>query len=439
NEAGNATYTNSAISLAKYFRISGTNDVNEIMMNKGENLLQYEDFGIFLKPSYIQKSESNNEGNEENTVTRPLFEQAYEPSFPTLNFVEIEQTWRRPYWMSEDGAVIYGAYGAQLIQSKDEWTTKVQVGTVSLPQTILAIRTLADGELLIYCSRNEAQSIKGKLYKTVGYDRNDPSVATFKEVFEILSTQADINNTWGLSVYQNVVVANEYGLRGANGAKHVYLSTDYGETFNLIFNLYTQEVAGRPLLTDSAHTHTAAYDPYYNRIWVAVGDRPNTASYFSDDLGQTWTFIQGSEEVQYTGIQALPDCVIFGSDRAPNGVYVYYRNGKDKHPIIQPLFIINDSEELTNVFGLPFKKDWHPTTPTYFVADKTEGTNYKPQIIATVDGRKAHFMYEHPTSVRMWAALGPTAQGNIITVIQPESSPNGLVILKATAPNWIKV
>ena len=131
----------------------------------------------------------------------------------------MQQSWQEIYWLSSDGEVVYGRQGSSVLQSTDEWETTVSLGRPD-GQTIQAIRDLDDGELLVSTSRNEDENVKGRLYKTSGYDRNDPSNTQFVEVLELQATQADITNQWGLDVHGNIVVASEYGRTGENGRRH---------------------------------------------------------------------------------------------------------------------------------------------------------------------------------------------------------------------------
>lgn len=438
---GVTSFTTPNSAAIAYMRFSGIYNLDLMQVNQGATLLPYQVFGEEkLKTSYLPADLGIDVDALREDILSEISVSQYEPSTPTLTLTKVEETWRQPLWLSADGATMYGALGGQLLQSTDDWVTRVNIGA-PLPNTILAVRVAGDGQLLVATVRNEPANTVAKVYKTVGYNRANPSAATFIEVLANLTTQANINNAWGFSVYNNIVTVSDYGLRGAQGAKHVYLSQDNGNTFSLIFNQDTQVIAGRPPLTDSAHMHTAAYDPYYNRIWVIVGDNPNTATYYSDDMGATWTFVigtAGAGSIQFTGIQALPNCVIFGSDRSPNGIYVYRRNGKDKMPVIKPLLIINDSPELTHVFGLPFKRDWLPATPTYFAADKTDGTMFKPMLTATVDGGKGHILGELSAGESLYGIFGATASGKIIVVSQTATSA-GVIISTAPAPTWTRV
>ena len=436
----------SAYNPTKYIRISGAINSEIVMLNRGSTLLPWESGAVVLKkqymPSDLQQIDTEQIMEQVRKEMKGQLTQ-YQPSFPKLTFETVSTGWRTPKWMSADGEVIYGNYGKELLQSFDEWETQTRIGE-PLDYEISGMRVLGDGELLVSTLREESINVKSKVFKTVGYDRNNPEATTFKEVLEADSAQSNINNWWGFSVYENIVTISDYGLKGAEGAKNVWVSTDYGETFTMIFNqhLIGQQVEGAPPYTDTAHMHTAAYDPYFNRIWVVVGDNPNTATYYSDDMGTSWTFVEGSTVVQYTGILALPNAVLFGSDRNPNGVHVYHRGNKSEMPVIEPLLLVNDSKVITHVFQMPFKKDWNPATPTYFASEGISAAGGRTVVIGTVDGNTANLMFEADLSGlysgNMRCPLGPTAQGNIVSYIE-DSSIVGYRTVKAKAPTWSRV
>lgn len=366
----------------------------------------------------------------------------FEPSIPTLTFATEYTGWAQPFWLTTDGAMIYGGRGPILEQSTDEWSAQQVVH--EFPKSIGGVRELADGELLVSTIRDNADSTKAKLYKSSGYDRANPTAATWTEVLEAGAANANINNAWGLQVHQNIVVAAEYGLRDVEGSRRVWLSEDHGDTWTLVFDQMTTVAPGRPVWTETAHLHGAAWDPYWNRLWVICGDNPNTATYYSDDKGQSWTFVTGSEEVQYTGIMPLPDVVLFGSDRAPNGLHVYRRGLKSDMPTIRTLFEVNAHPSLTQVWQLPYKQDWSPSMPVYFPADPA-GDGWPSVLTATIDGRKGHLLWEGepqgsglPVSGRVVTALGPTAQGNVIMVMHSDPTVTGYRVMKAPAPEWTR-
>ena len=432
--------------LTKFIRLSSTMvtiPLSTMRMNEGSNLLPYEPFGVAkIKNEFLPEQGVDVEGLKQQLIaelTQTLLPK-YNPSFPSLNFNESMSASELPRWMSSDGDIIYGSGGIgsrSLMQSTDDWETREQIGP-AFSLSVMGVRTLDDGELLVATTRTKNPDVYSKIWKSVGYDKNNPSSTTFKEVLVSTNIDAFFINSWGMSNYQNIVLASEYGERGlATGAKHVYLSTDYGDSFNLVFNLYATQVDGRPTLTETAHLHTVAYDPYFNRIWVAVGDIPNTATYYSDDMGASWTYVTDSNAMQYTGIVALPDAVIFGSDRSPNGVHAYHRKDKHTMPKIEPLLKVNDLSTITHVFGLPFKKDWSPTSPVYFSAPTIQNTtDYAPCIVATVDGKKAFKIWEGNKGDNLIDTVGPTASGKIIAALQV--SAGDYIVMKALAPSWSK-
>src|SRR5699024_344468 len=361
------------------------------------------------------------------------------PYPPALHLEEIYQGSKHPLWLSEDGEIIYGRNGStRLIMSTDEWENTSEILTA--PQHINMVRELGDGELIFSCNRKDTESIHAKVYKTIGFDRNNPENTEFRQVLRSGSPLANINNSWGIDIYDNIVLLLEYGRQGVDGSNYAYLSTDYGENFIEIFDLKTEEVDGRPPHDEDGHVHTIAYDPYFNRIWLAVGDSANTATYYSDNMGDDWHFVEGSNDVQYTGIIALEDSVIFGSDRNPNGLHIYRRKDKGTPPTINTWYTINNAETITHIFRLPYRRTRSKGTPVYFNAQPS-GELRSTLLMAFVDGKKPHLIYESDPIYSLYngagitVALGDTTEGNIIIAkSMPDNSGN--TVYKAKAPLW---
>lgn len=364
-----------------------------------------------------------------------------EPSIPRLTWSTIRTGYSLPKWLSSDGEVLFGNLGGQLLQSKDEWETTEQIGDL-LPRPIDGVRELSTGELLVSTSSEEtAGGTRAKLYKTVGYNREDPSETTFTQVLESLTDMAQFNNHWGFSVYENVVVVSEYGQWDETGARRVYLSTDYGDTFSQIFDLLTTEATGRPPIKPNAHVHSCCYDPYYNRIWITVGDRPNSGVYYSDNLGESWVFVENSHVTQFTTVTVLPSCVLFGSDdTSSSGIYVYRRKHRSKMPTIEPLFLLNEKPTITHVFQGAFRRNWDPTTPVYISAMAVAASGEKPVVFGVVDDIKAHLLWEGDSEGGFTHAampLGATKSGNLVSFMT-DPDITGYKVVKAEAPEWIK-
>ena len=369
--------------------------------------------------------------------------QHFEPSVPTITLETVATGFRRPRWLSQDGLMLWGSYGLDLIQSADEWQTWTKITTFT--QEVEAVRELEDGELLVSVLRDRKNGINSKVYRSSGYDRDNPTAATWTEVLSAVSVNADFKSTWGFTVAGNTVTASEYGLRGDEGSRRGWLSEDYGATWTQVFDIKTVVAEGRPPWTTDAHLHGMAWDEYWHRLWVVTGDSTNTATYYSDDKGSTWRFVPGSNAMQYTGIMPLPDVVVFGSDRSPNGLHVYRRGQKGDAPTIEPLFLVDDISSLSRVFEFPFKRDRGPVTPTYFSASDA-ARSHPTMIVGFVDGKKGHLLWEGtkpgsglPMSGNLIEVLGPTSQGSILAVMLLDPTVSGQRILKGTAPTWQRV
>ncbi|MDN6629986.1 MAG: hypothetical protein L0K90_01865, partial [Staphylococcus equorum] len=365
---------------------------------------------------------------------------------PKLEFEEVTTGYYEALWLSKDGKRVYGKQGARLWVSYDECETFTTIiddtGT-----TVQGVRELDDGELIFSTERDTIDHTQnGRVFKTKGFDKETGNIDSYDLKVETPSTEAKINNSWGITSYKNVVTLSEYGLRTEEGARRAWLSTDYGENFKVIFDQKetTKLIEGAPEWTETAHMHTCSFDPYWNRIWIVTGDKPNSAMYYSDDFGESWKWVDvqfNNDTMQFTGIIALPNCVIFGSDRAPNGVFVYYRGNKSDTPVIQPLLFVNDSDVISHVFQLPFKRDWDSLNPVYFAATPADGRGNN-LCVGTVDGKKAYILHENNLNEKFGGRdmvyLGDTIQGNVIGTFFDDDI-SGYRIGKAKAPTWTKM
>lgn len=363
------------------------------------------------------------------------------PYPPRLNFRLLRRTWDEPYWLSEDGKVLWGRRGSSLIQSFDDWETTVDVA--EFPASIQGIRELADGELLVSIGRDTDNDVNPRLFKSVGYDREDPEGTQFEEVL-VADSPAYFSNHWGMSVYNEIVVVSQYGSRGV--ALYAYLSTDHGETWTRIFDLENEDIEGRPPFTTDAHIHSIAYDPWWHRIWICCGDMANTAIYYSEDMGESWRHVPGSTPgPQATGIMPMEDVVLFGSDSSTNGIYGIRRTDKLDTPHYEVLHRVNDAGRITYVYNLPFRRSYAKNMPVFFAAPYDHPTVPGPSVITmTVDGKHFYDHFSTEPFIRSGGSrgynyvLGPTATGKIVALMQaPEGSEtNTPWIMVADAPVW---
>jgi len=368
------------------------------------------------------------------------------PNPPRLNFEVIgNTTGDTPRWLSEDGEVLYITSYYDLKQTTDEWETVQNIGD-SFVEQVRGIRVLSDGQLLVSTGRDESVGKKAEVWKSENYDRNSPETTTFKKVFEAEGEAAEFYNDWGMDVYGELVLLCEYGTKTGTGARRVYLSKDHGESFERIFFQEEEHLkAGIEYDEGNAHTHTAAYDPWFNRIWVCCGDGVNTSTWYSDDLGLSWNLVEGSNginAVQYTGIIALKDGVVFGSDRPQNGLHIARRTRSrlDKQ-IIEPFEIINDLDVTSHIFQMPFRKKIGD--PVYFGSawDLRAGDGYSV-VMGFVDGSGADIVYEFPTLITeahgntgIRQVIGATSGGYVYTAFY-DSTTSTWSQMRALAPTW---
>lgn len=351
----------------------------------------------------------------------------------------------KPLTMNRKGTVIYASNGARVSQSTDEGKTWIDVGGVINGQMIQGIRVLDDGELIVTTSRDKTNNIKSKLYKSSNYSVENPENTTYTEKLEMHNLDANFNNPWCLDNYYNIVLASDYGGHYLTGARYVYMSTDYGETWETIFDQKeaAETVEGAPAYTTDAHVHTCHYDRYRDRIWVCVGDQDNTATYYSDDMGKTWKIIKGytgKGTMQYTGIISYPEGVFFGSDRAPDGVYFWDANQPND---IKPFYLTERDSIRTLVYALPFRRFSEKNEVTYFVANRDGIVDGKmgPLIVGLKGVLGAQLLYDFTDDFNDYIAtdisgcIGNTANDYVLVSVKNKNT-GKYRLLRAKAPVW---
>lgn len=351
----------------------------------------------------------------------------------------------KPLAMNREGTVIYASNGARVSQSTDDGKTWIDVGGVINGQMIQGIRVLDDGELIVTTSRDKTNNIKSKLYKSSNYSAKNPENTTYTEKLEMHNLDANFNNPWCLDNYYNIVLASDYGGHYLTGARYVYMSTDYGETWETIFDQKeaSETVEGAPAYTTDAHVHTCHYDRYRDRIWVCVGDQDNTATYYSDDMAKSWNLIKGltgKGVMQYTGITSYPEGVFFGSDRAPDGVYFW---DETKPDTIEPFYLTERDTIRTLVYALPFRRFAEKDEVCYFVANRDDIVDGKmgPLIVGFKGVKGAQLLYDFTDDFNDYIAtdisgcIGNTANDYVLVSVKNKNT-GKYRLLRAKAPVW---
>lgn len=176
---------------------------------------------------------------------------------------------------------------------------------------------------------------------------------------------------WGFDQYDNIVLMSTYG-RGKTA--EIWLSQDYGETFNCIFHVtnritnnntdWGDDIYPQPeniipaqasdfwtvpsSANGNAHIHCCRYDPIDKRIYAAMGDyMPSTSGYsaiwYTDDFGEHWHIVHPGG--QCLVMRPLRNCMLITSDGLGNGIWRknHYKQGEE--PIFE--LVYQDDEATT--------------------------------------------------------------------------------------------
>ncbi|MFX5513170.1 hypothetical protein ABTD48_13705 [Acinetobacter baumannii] len=149
-------------------------------------------------------------------------------------------------------------------------------------------------------------------------------------------TNGEHYNAWGTDCVENVVITSGYKLASeGRGKGRVNYSNDNGKTYQVILDIETSDFLDNAR-RGSMHIHSVKYDPYWDGVWVVMGDgafqNPNTTvtsnlwfienpgtanqkmiSY--DCRGQDWL------NEQHVSIFPLQDCLLLGADANPTALY----------------------------------------------------------------------------------------------------------------------
>lgn len=371
------------------------------------------------------------------------------PSYRATPIVEgfsrMPDTQLRPITSDKDGT-IYGYHIVSnqiLASSKDGGRTATRGHT--FPEPIHAI--VVSANRIIVSTWDMTATGIGKIY--VG-DKSKGVVGPFEEK---ITMRANVYAThFGMNTYydgnRNIVLINEYGKKTLpDNARRTYLSTDGGDTFNVIRT--GEEIA-------DTHNHAVVYDPYTSRIWVSVGDEPNVdtgAVYFSENFGKTWErAYPKTGEIDYinaTIIIPTPKYVLFGGDKTP--IMGMWRWSRERE-MLEKLNggSIENAMELNHVVRIQ-KTGEHPhyargflkvSDLEYYISFGTANEPTKtPFILATGDGGETlhtifmDYIGVSGATVGFAAPLcGLTPDGEIVSSYF-DNTPNGSLVFKR--PKWV--
>lgn len=303
----------------------------------------------------------------------------------------------RPYFMSEDddgNVIILGRSPASTLWlSEDNGATwrKIYEGVGDVRHALWINNPDRDKSVLLFGYPENNQ-----ISRSTDLNSSDPT--TWETV--LTSDSGKSSSIFGWDLHDNNVFASFYGTHdGTNPPRHAYRSRDYGATWEMVFSKPISEMVN----PSNFHIHDICFDPWANRIWVSCGDSENSNIYYSDNNGVDWKKVFDTDgKLQPTHMTALPDRVVFGSDRYPNGIMVYHKNKHENNAIVKPddlefIFSPNGKEEIfdgayainQNVSTKLITKNYPynmliPYTAGIYKAGEAPSQNVK--IIATPDG-----------------------------------------------------
>ena len=183
-------------------------------------------------------------------------------------------------------------------------------------------------------------------------------------------------------------------------ARRLFLSTDFGENWSQIFDVYTTPTYK---YGSGIHLHAVAYDEEWDRIWLLFGDNTgdgttisgyptNTQMYYSDDRGSTWTlypafpYVEGhSIKGQFTSIRIYKNNIVLGTDAMSTcfGSVIIPRIGFKQlgTPQFGPGFVLNTSivQEQTSAYSVD------DSYPAFMTLSAVSAAN-DPVVLISSDG-----------------------------------------------------
>lgn len=339
-----------------------------------------------------------------------------------------------PVELSLDGMRVFNSNTRYLKYSDDygkTWTTYRDAGSLI---NVDWIKMLDNGEILYHAIHTGTTPWTKSLWLSDGA-QDSIANATWTKVVEYQIEGVGLSGSWGFFNYKNIVLVNEYGAKvdyptsgmpdGADtgkNARYTRMSLDYGKTWTTIFDLNEHTT------TDGVHLHGVAYDAWWQRIWVTYGDSSNGTMY-SDDLGETWQIADyygtSNSNTQMVHIKPMEDCLLFGSDTSPNGVFRISRNqGKHKGRYnFEMAYQLNDVTSLNYLCHSIFQARHNENTPV-LIGFGAETASVPSVVLATYDGYTFTQIYKdainQPVGRGVRSVIGVTPKNEVIVASNDE-------------------
>lgn len=282
------------------------------------------------------------------------------------------------------GGVLYGQRlsDQEVMSSSNEgssWSSVV-AGPGGTPAEIRLIYPTTDGEVVAVTPN--------RIFKSSGW----PSSVTWVEK---VSATGDNGRFVQYSVTSDAAgqrfIAAEYAINlDWADSRYVWISTDAGETFNVVWDAnaeYPAEIA-------DTHFHAAAYDEQLGRFWFTEGHGTPMGFYYSDNDGASWTKIDWylSPEATPTVAVATRNGLVLGSDGNSNGIHILPKTGQaPQEADVYWALDVNPNNGLAIAhFGSCFFYDKNRDLAFVGFTSEDEGN---PFVVAVSDGANARLLY----------------------------------------------
>ncbi len=345
-----------------------------------------------------------------------------------------------PLWIDQDGRM-YGRYATEVMVSDDRWeTTEMLYSFEDEDDRYVQAVIVPDGGNIIVAVGGRSDA-GGTIYRL----HDDRNGAETLYQFDY----GRVSNSLGHVVHDDIIVISSYKRSDFEAGRHaneVILSTDGGESFDRVLEapLNSRDAA-------NLHIHDVEYDPYAERIWVAVGDHGNAQIYWSDDLGSSWeTIAEQGAVTMITQVAAFEDCVAFGTDGAPEGIIRWEREGPDDEPdgvsdLDYPHVQIETDPD-DDTMEMYARRRWHIREDDGrelclmpFGYSPMHETASDSVVLASVDGNEWYELYRTETRETLLTnIMGPLSMdGDLQTFVSDSNQDDGYQV-DATVPKFWK-
>ena len=247
------------------------------------------------------------------------------------------------------------------VDEGDNWETF----STSPQGSLHSIYWTNDGEVLLGFNSN--------ILKSSGWSEN-PKTATWKTV--VTRSKGVGILPWGIDGDGTKFIVTEYSGQDRSESRYVWISTDMGETFNVVIDKYDIDP------TNTSHMHGVCYDKWADRFFISHGHGIIEGVHWSDDDGATWNLVEADFELDAapTTLTATINGIVGGSDSGRAGLYGIPRVENPHNMVMRRTARWEVPRE--GVTGFAYRGVRDEETGQVYVAFKSDFENISPVIMA---------------------------------------------------------